>query len=68
MHKRITLQVWVKVEGDRPAPEDFEALATAAVRRILTEGTSHDRSGLNFEILKTFADDDPPDDPDESHA
>jgi hypothetical protein len=68
MHKGIMLQIWVKVEGEQEAPEDFETLATKAVQRVIAAGAAQETNDLTFEVTTIQATEDPPDDENEQHA
>jgi hypothetical protein len=57
MRKGITLQVSVKIEGDRPPAEDFEAVATASMRRVIAAGAKQDHAGLSFAVTAIAVDD-----------
>ncbi len=63
--KQVTLQVWVQVDGRQRAPEDFEAPATAAVRRALSMAAP---DGLTLTVLDVRATTDAPDDENLPHA
>lgn len=66
--KAVTVQVWVDVTASQAAPEDFAALATAAVRQALAEHVTTAGITLALRVVRTAVDDDTADDAGLPHA
>lgn len=52
IRKGIYLSALIYIEGDQPAPEDFTAWATSALKKTLASGFEGEHEGLSMTVKK----------------
>lgn len=52
IRKGIYLSALIYIEGDQPAPEDFTALTTAALKKRLSSAFEGEQEGLTMSVKK----------------